>query len=54
VLYCVTAISFPYIYPYERSQHIGKGYNTRENVRTDTSAINLAFSRVGGLHEDKI
>jgi len=31
-----------------------KGYNTRENLRAGSLAINLAFSRVCGLFEDKI
>jgi len=31
-----------------------KGYNTRENLRVNSLAINLAFSRVCELFEDKI
>ena len=31
-----------------------KGYNTRESIRANSLAINLAFSSVCGLFEDKI
>ena len=31
-----------------------KGYNTRESIRANSLAINLVFSRVCGLFEDKI
>lgn len=35
-------------------EHKGKGYNTREGLRANSLAVNLVFSRVCGLHEDKI
>ncbi|MCH5339713.1 MAG: hypothetical protein J1E03_13095, partial [Acetatifactor sp.] len=31
-----------------------KGYNTRERIRASSLAINLAFSRLFELYEDKI
>ncbi len=54
VLSYMLQVFFPYFCPYAGSQHEGKGYNTRESIRANSLAINLAFSRVCGLFEDKI